>query len=323
MPSGLRSLTAGVVTIVVCSFAASPPPEVAITNGVATAKLYVPDPINGYYRGTRFDWAGVIYDLEYKNHHYFGKWFQRYEPTLHDAIMGPVDAFDPIGYDEAAVGETFVKIGVGVLEKSSDDAYNFAKPYKTVNGGKWKHKTIGKNAIRFQHYLADKNCSYRYQKTVTLTPGKPELVLSYTLENTGSNTIETNVFNHNFFVFDEQTTGPDYSVKFPFQPEGEWKGKAGAALLDGNTIRYTESLNRGESVMIVPLTGFGTSPSDYDLVVANAKTGTSVRIVGDQPIVRFVFWSAHSTVCPEPYTHVSVKPGGKVQWSIRYTFNAE
>ena len=100
-------------------------PQSQISNGIITADLKLPDAKDGYYRGVRFDWSGVISDLTYKGHHYFGKWFERYEPTLHDAIMGPVDAYDPIGYDRAKPGEPFVKIGVGTVEKIADEPYAF------------------------------------------------------------------------------------------------------------------------------------------------------------------------------------------------------
>lgn len=298
-------------------------PEVQISNDLITAKLLLPDPVTGYYRGVRFDWSGVISDLTYKGHHYFGKWFDRYEPTLHDAIMGPVDAFSPIGYDSARAGETFVKIGVGSVEKIADEPYAFVKPYRLVNGGKWKTQKKGKNAMEYEHVLNDAKCSYRYTKTLSLTKGKPELVINYRLRNTGTSPIETTVFNHNFFVMDDKPTGPGFSVIFPFTPEGESKGKATAAVLDGKTIRYTDVLNKGESFYIAPLTGFGTTATDYDLLVSNSETRTAVRIVGDQPIVRFVYWSAARTLCPEPYTLVSVAPGKEMQWKIVYTFIAD
>src|SRR5687767_2853137 len=76
-------------------------PEATISNGMIVAHLYLPDAKEGYYRGPRFDWSGVISDLKYKDHTYFGQWFDTYSPTLHDAIMGPVDAFDAIGFTEA------------------------------------------------------------------------------------------------------------------------------------------------------------------------------------------------------------------------------
>src|SRR5213592_2796787 len=65
-------------------------PEAIISNGLIKARFYLPAVKDGYYRGARFDWSGVIPELEYKGHSYFGQWFEKYSPTLHDAITGPV-----------------------------------------------------------------------------------------------------------------------------------------------------------------------------------------------------------------------------------------
>src|SRR5690606_11440356 len=83
------------------------PPEATISNGIIQARLYLPDDQHGYYRGTRFDWAGVIFELTYEGHNYFGPW-RDHDPLVHDAITGPVEYFEPLGYDEAKPGETFV-----------------------------------------------------------------------------------------------------------------------------------------------------------------------------------------------------------------------
>jgi hypothetical protein len=45
-------------------------PQAEISNGQIRAKLYLPDASKGFYRGTRFDWAGVVSSLEYKGHNY-------------------------------------------------------------------------------------------------------------------------------------------------------------------------------------------------------------------------------------------------------------
>ncbi|HTF20162.1 MAG TPA: hypothetical protein VK658_18960 [Chryseolinea sp.] len=320
---GVRLLAATLFLILLSNAVKPETPEAQISNGIINATLLLPDAKDGYYRGVRFDWSGVISDLTFKGHHYFGKWFDRYEPTLHDAIMGPVDAYDPIGYDLAKPGEPFVKIGVGTVEKIADEPYAFVKPYRLINGGSWKTKKNGKNSIQYEHTLTDSLCSYRYTKTIVLTPGKPELVIQYRLLNTGSTPIETNVFNHNFFVMDEQPTGPDFTVAFPFAPIGDPKGKSTAGVLDGKVIRYREQLNKGEFFAVAPLTGFGSSAVDYNLLVSNTKTKMSVRIVGDQPIVKFVYWSAARTLCPEPFNHVAVDAGKEQQWTITYTFMAE
>src|SRR4051812_22993079 len=61
-------------------------PQVEIGNGVLKARLYLPDIKKGYYRGTRFDWSGVIGSLEYKGHNYYGPWFARTDATVNDFV---------------------------------------------------------------------------------------------------------------------------------------------------------------------------------------------------------------------------------------------
>lgn len=51
--------------LAVGSLVAAKVPQAKISNGLVRAKLYLPDSGNGFYRGTRFDWSGVIYSLEY------------------------------------------------------------------------------------------------------------------------------------------------------------------------------------------------------------------------------------------------------------------
>ena len=296
-----------------------PPPKASISNGLITAKLYLPDAVNGYYRGTRFDWSGVIYDLQYNEHNYFGKWFDRYEPTLHDAIMGPVDSFNPIGYEEANVGEGFLRIGVGILEKPDEPRYAFTTPYKILEPGEWKVKKKS-SEVNFVHELKTAKYQYKYSKNVKLIKGKPELVLEHTLENKGKTMIETDVYNHNFFVMDNEPTGPDFVVKFPFTPEGEMKGKEEKGAINGQQIVYNDVIQKGEYFAVSPLSGYGATASDNDIRIENTKTGAGVRIIGDRPIVRFVYWSAAATLCPEPYVNIKVEPGETVTWSIRYEF---
>lgn len=47
-------------------------PFADISNGQLHARLWLPDPKNGFYRGTRFDWSGSVANLEYHGHTYFG-----------------------------------------------------------------------------------------------------------------------------------------------------------------------------------------------------------------------------------------------------------
>ena len=122
-------------------------PQAAIANARIRATLYMPDAQSGYYRGTRFDWSGVVANLEWKGHTYFGQWFERYDPKLHDAITGPVEEFltsnAALGYDEAKQGESFVRIGVGAVRKPDETSYRRFSTYDIVDPGRW---TVNKGA---------------------------------------------------------------------------------------------------------------------------------------------------------------------------------
>jgi len=206
-----------------CILTAADFPEANITNGIVRAKLYLPDVDKGYYRATRFDWSGVIPDLEYKGHTYFGEWNPaKYDPKLHDAIQGPVEEFLTngvgLGYGDAKAGGTFIKIGVGVIRKPDEPRFNQYKTYEIVDPGKWvirKHS----DSVEFIQTVRDPDSgyAYEYRKVVRLTKGKPEMVLDHRLKNTGSKAIESEVYEHNFYMIDKQPTGPDVVVKFPFE----------------------------------------------------------------------------------------------------------
>ncbi|MEP7372714.1 MAG: hypothetical protein ABI675_04945 [Chitinophagaceae bacterium] len=294
-------------------------PGAAISNGLIKARLYLPDTKDGYYRGARFDWSGVIPELEYKGHSYFGQWFEKYNPTFHDAIMGPVEDFNPVGYDEAKTGEAFLKVGIGMIVKPEEPKYFFVNPYQIVNPGEWKIKKKP-TRVEFRQTLNDKDYSYRYQKTVELIKGKPEMVLSHSLKNTGKRIIESNVYNHNFFVIDKQLTSQDFVLKFPFKPMGETNGKVNFGKLEDNQIQFLRDLSPNEHLQYQSLTGFGSKAKDYDISIENHKTGAAVRITCDQPLSKLAFWSALKTICPEPFIHIKINPGETFTWKISYQF---
>jgi hypothetical protein len=116
------SVAAAFFLIAVTSLAQTNPsfPQTTISNGLLSVRLHLPDPVNGSYRAMRFDWSGNIFSLKYKGNEYFGQWYANHDPVIHDAIAGPVDDFIPAGFAEARPGETFLKIGVGVLVKPDD-----------------------------------------------------------------------------------------------------------------------------------------------------------------------------------------------------------
>jgi len=296
-------------------------PMAKITNGQIKAEIYLPDIEKGYYQGTRFDWSGVMPVLEWGGHSYFGKWFKNYDPKVHESVMGPVEEFDPLGYKEAEIGETFMKIGVGALTKPKEQKYSKFKTYEIYDAGKWEVKK-SPSQIQFKHRLTEGDYHYEYEKIIRLIKGKPEMVLEHTFTNTGTKTIKTEVYNHNFFFMDTMNIGPGYSVKFPFDliGEGEVKGIGEFAEIIGNSIVFIKDLGEKDNVYIGSLKGNLANESGYEIRIENKSSGAGVLISCDRPLSRLVFWSAQKTVCPEPYIALKVEPGESFTWKITYNF---
>ncbi|HEV2446787.1 MAG TPA: hypothetical protein VGS58_12730, partial [Candidatus Sulfopaludibacter sp.] len=308
--------------LAVLTAAAADFPQAEITNGLIKAKLYLPDAEHGYYQGTRFDWAGQIPGLEYKGHQFFGQWFEKYDPKIHDAIQGPVEEFLTnrmgLGYLEAKPGERFVKIGVGAILKPDENAFRQFSTYEIADHGKWTVNT-GADFAEFTQTLSDTNgYAYVYRKTVRLAKGKPVMVLEHSLKNTGRKTIDSSVYEHNFYMIDQQPAGPDYVVKFPWDVHARADLK-GAAETRGKEFVYLHEVPKGPSVA-TDLEGFGTSAADYDIRVENRAAGAGVRQTADRPISRMYFWSIRSTVCPEAYIDMHIEPGKEFTWNISYEF---
>ncbi len=298
------------------------PPQSEISNGLVRAKLYLPDADKGYYRGTRFDWSGVISSLEFQGRNFFGQWFEKYDPRIHDAVTGPVEEFltgdSSLGYDDTAPGDSFVRIGVGAVRKTDRSPYQRFRTYEITDSGKWSVRS-GPDWVEFTHELGDTGgYSYVYRKTVRLTPGKAELRLEHSLRNTGRKPIRTSVYDHDFFMIGGLPTGPDVVVRFPFEPRPK-NSLGDMAAIRGRELVYLKELE-GSQTVSSELEGFGSTAADYDFRVENRRAGVGVRQKGDRPIAKLVFWSPRTTVCPEAYIHLNVEPAEETRWQIVYEF---
>lgn len=298
-------------------------PSAEIKNAAITARILLPDPERGYYRGTRSDWSGVTASLRTRNHEYFGVWFPRYDPKLHDAIMGPVEEFRSPdggpGFAEAPAGGEFIRIGVGVVRKPDNAPFQPFKTYEIVDPGKWRVKAES-NKIRFVHELKGPGgYAYRYTKVMRLVKDEPRLVIEHTLVNTGTRRIETQQYNHNFFVMDNQPTGPATSVKFPFDLKPVRPFAGDLAEIRGGEIRYLKELAAGENAF-GEFEGFGTTAADYHIVCENRNSGAGVRITGDRPISRLIYWSIRTVFSPEAYIAIVAEPGKSAKWTYTYQF---
>jgi hypothetical protein len=144
-------------------------------------------------------------------------------------------------------------------------------------------------------------------------------------------------------MLDSQTTGPDFTVTFPFDLKAS-RDMNGLAEARGKQIVYLKELQEnannggvpadaaaasgqsrgrggnGRQTASTPLEGFSADVKDFDIAIENHKTGAAVRITADRPLWRVNFWSIPKTVCPEAYVEVKADPGKETSWRLTYDF---
>jgi len=303
--------------------------HVPISNGLITAQVYPPGE-KQLYQGTRFDHAGVVFHVTYKGQDYSTYWFDRFVTDPSDdgkyppgvehsccSVSGPVEEFAAVGFEEAGMGGRFLKPGIGIFKRDNDNPLRFPT-LPALNEGKRTFKST-KNGARFTQDLDDpqSGLGYSYVKTITLVPGKPQMIISHVLKNTGKKDLVTTVYCHNFLTLSPGSehmviTAPfAWSAEKPLQPE--------LVKLDGKTIRYIAPIPKGITTISL-MNGFGDRVSDYDFTVTNSKTGFGQRIRADQPIAKINMWSISPTYSLEPYIAIALKPDQSKSWTYTYDF---
>ena len=294
-------------------------PKTKIVSGKFDAVIFTgSDDSSMPYLGTRFDRAGVSASIKFDGIEYFGKWTNQSDKTFHDAISGAVEEFSQIGYDSAKVGEGFLKIGVGILQKDSDLPYNFRYTYPILNSGIRTVEEI-ENGIKFIHILSSENYSYLYEKTIFFNGKSDKMEISHTLKNTGLSPIYTSVYNHNFLTF-SGNINTSTIVKSTFDWNGEQiAGFPNFAEISANEIALKSAIPEGEFVLLKNIKTPNTVES-YDISV-RSKVGEKlckVRITSDKPNSKMNFWTSPTCVCPEPFTDINIPPNDSFTWNIYY-----
>jgi hypothetical protein len=296
-------------------------PSREISNGQVTMKVYLPDPEKGMYRATRFDWSGVIGSVKYRDHEYFGYWKDTHDPEYHEDLTGPVEGFikPGLGYEEALPGEGFIRIGVGILDKEEEEEYVWDKTYTILDHGSWMVKH-GDDWIEFTHRV-DSDFGYAYEYTKTIRLKEAGFTIDHLLRNTGDKLIETDQFNHNFFMIDGEKSGKAFQLTFPYAPSTEYDLKGYMEIRDKH-LTFIKDIEKGDHVF-AELVGYGEDVEQHKVTVVNRKSGAGVSFSVDKPLHRMVFWACYTTLSPENFIWISVEPGEEENWTSEYKLFVE
>ena len=257
--------------------------------------------------GPRFDRTAVVRSITVGGLELLGPWGLSDEFGLYGNGV--------LGYEQAGVGETFIKIGVGQLVRDTDAGYHFAHAYP-VDLLFPTEVTAGAEALSvFQQSNGDGPWQYEYSKSYQLSDGKG-LKIHYQLSNSGTEAWTFEHYNHHWFRVDGVPVGPDYRVLTGFElPPAE-----------------TGLLRRPFSLaMPGPLVPGAAHYYASELSAVPAASNTFGLKIGDYPVVsyqgsfapqRFAVYAAADGFCPEVFTRSALEPGETVRWSSHYRFAA-
>jgi len=278
------------------------------------------DAVDGFYRGARFDRSSVIADWTFAGHTIFHAWKDKHDPKNNDDITGPCEEFrGELGYAEAKVGETFLKIGVGELRKPEEKEYRFWHNYEAGMGGRWSRE-VSTTAVTQTHELKTKSgYGYKLERTVDTADGNGVAGIRFStkLTNLGAKAITTRVYNHNFFNVDRDPIGPNYTLSFAtpvqaFEPKERF---AELLKVNGNILEFKAPLDKGSIYTELKNTGAG----GYRFTLVHKPSKLRLEVSSDQPTSSFMLWGVGSTLCPEPYFDiVDLKPGKTHDWTTTY-----
>jgi len=296
----------------------------------------------GSYRGTRFDWSGMVRSLRVRGHEVYGPWFDSIDPETHNNVQrtrpdgsgevvtgiassgqGPAEEFltddKALGFDAAAPGGLFLKIGVGVLRRPDAEPYDRYRAYEIVDGGRWTTR-VGKDQVTFRQVLANtaSGYGYVYTKTMQIARDRPVLVIRHTLRNTGAKPLVTSVYDHNFFATG-RATDAGFRLVAPWPVTAEAISRPDLVRVSGHTFeilgRYAPT-----DMTAIWLSGFDTTPRDYAFRVEDAHSGLGYSVQGDRPLERLMTWTIWSNLSVESFIRLNAEPGKEESWSYTYRY---
>jgi hypothetical protein len=288
--------------------------------------------------GTRFDWSAFITQVTLDGTHTYCV-LGVPEPGKGTGGIGLCNEFgieEPIGYDDAKVGECFPKLGIGLLVKPDASVYEhrgprgfqrsgyrFAHPYEIAAKFPIRVEATEMRATFTVEPVVCRGYAARVTKTVSVDGAG--MAIAYELENVGKKPIVTTEYVHNFIGIDGHAMGPDYRLRLPYDisfppvpPEFAPFAERLMAVLDiqGGDIRCKATPEH--PFYCRPLGFAKTDKPQWELV--HEPSGVGVREFDDFAPTRVAIWGREHVISAEVFVPVDVQPGETQRWTRRHEF---
>jgi hypothetical protein len=270
------------------------------------------------YRGTRFDWTALVIEVMLDRRHRFCT-SESLHPGEGSGGIGLCNEFGlglPLGYDEAAPGEDFPKLGIGLLTRLDGAACDHMRTYplapfamtceRTARGARW---TVEPRACR----------GYALRLVKELALEGAGLALSYRLDNLGSRAVRTSEYNHNFIAIDGHPIGPDYQLTTS-APITALPGAQGVAVdAAGFSWSAPASAAHQFSARCAVAPGHG---GGFGWTLRHRPSGVTVSETIDRQPALIGLWGMAHVVSPEIFIDIDLAPGASLEWRRDYRFSA-
>jgi len=292
--------------------------RIVLDNGIIRVEIARP----GEYDGSRFDWTGFIRQVTLQEGGHTFCSAESLVPGRGTGGVGLCNEFGihhPIGYDLAAPGELFPKLGVGLLTRPDAAGYDFYRPHAVQPFPVQVHADAAEAAF-ISDPLPKNGYAARLGKRIALDGAA--LTIEYELRNVGERMLETSEYVHNFVAIDGLTVGPDYALRLPraLAPrEGMSEVTQELLRFDGSGIGFARPL-AGHDTFYCQFPGYGSEPVPYYWELVHQGAGVGLRESGTAPASSLALWGEKHVLSPEAFIEVRVAPGDVQRWSRTYTF---
>ncbi len=260
---------------------------------------------------TRFSHCGYITQIIRKKHdeQVLGQPTEVFHP-FHGS--GFPDEFEmPLGYEEAAHGECFLKIGVGAEMKNSDAPYSNWDEHPVVQKA---HTEVLKSpdSLSFIQTAELAHIGYHYTKEIALNGSN--LVVTHALKNTGNARWNTLWYSHVFLPIEK------------VQPQAILQMNSGGKLKRDDP--RMQSCTPVEAVFsTVDLDADGvclqwdmSEAQDNRQRLLHTQGRSIYQAEGNYPYQELQVWMNHRVFSIEPKLHIDLEPGQEKRWETVYTW---
>ncbi len=289
--------------------------------------LFIVDPLtpDSYYTGQRFASSAMVAQALWKGQPILAEWTENGITSTHDHVGGTAEEFDingPASFPAESSDGPFLKIGVGLLRKSPEQAqepYRFFQIYERIASPAFRIHQTNPREIIFEENLNDSltGLGYTLKSTVSIHEDSQGFTIHRELTNLGRETLRTEHYSHNFLRVGDRPIGSDYRVEWnqaiPLESE---KTPDEATQLTPTSLSFEQGVIENGIYFFSELEKNLQLEMYFALEVKDA--GLRLEIKPSRPVTRVAIWGGPKVICPEPFVLIEVQPGETEKWSTGY-----